>query len=147
MVCYAVTITSQAIGQVGRAAKAINAAVQQVGGDHCGPELSTAEPFLNRTDVMAASAEVRRQGMAKALQRGGFPGLYRDQGAADRLLHQAWNAMMSDLLCGCVVAPAFLLGESPVPLPLARHGGLCGAALQAAAHVRTPRPGLGRAAA
>ena len=56
--------------------------------------------------------------MTEAVRGGGFTDLCLDHGSANRFLHQARIEMMPTLLSCLVIAPALVLGEHPLPVPL-----------------------------
>jgi hypothetical protein len=99
------------------------------GVDHRGSDVIVAKQFLDRADVMATFESVGGltgpQGsvaeplrMTEAVRGGGLTDLCLDHGAANRFLHQARIEMMPTLLSCLLIAPALVLGEHPLPVPL-----------------------------
>ncbi len=90
--------------QVGGAADPEGAAVDDMGVDHGGVQITAAHQLLDGSDVLAAFEQVSGKAMAQGVWCG--------------LLDQAGIQMVSALLFGFGVAPALVLGEHPLPPPL-----------------------------
>lgn len=90
--------------KVGGAADPEGAAVDDMGVDHGGVQITVAHQLLDGSDVLAAFEQVSGKAMA--------------QGVLCGLLDQAGIQMVSALLFGFGVAPALVLGEHPLPPPL-----------------------------
>lgn len=90
--------------QVGGAADPEGAAVDDMGVDHGGVQITVAHQLLDGSDVLAAFEQVSGKAMAQGVWCG--------------LLDQAGIQMVSALLFGFGVAPALVLGEHPLPPPL-----------------------------
>ena len=104
--------------QVGGAADPEGAAVDDMGVDHGGVQITAAHQLLDGSDVLAAFEQVSGKAMAQGVWRGRLMDPSCQHGLTHGLLDQAGIQMVSALLFGFGVAPALVLGEHPLPPPL-----------------------------
>ena len=98
---------------------------EDVGVDHGGLDVGVAEELLNRADVGAGLEEVRGEGVAQGVG----PGLFRDAGGGEGLLHGSLNEvgpeMMATHRAGLARVEAPARGrERPLPGPRALGAGV-----------------------